>query len=150
MAVKPKRTVVPTPPQPPTENISEFAPPMERPLTSIVIAEPPTRPKRKAATKSSEAHQPIQKRKRSSPSITDSEESLASTQTCPPTTSSSSAPSRQKRRQLIKTNANPNQVNCLYNSENCGQKSEFRVRLYSRPLFSSANIPDPILYFAEL
>ena len=75
---------------------------MELPLTSIVIAEPPTRPKRKAATKSSEALQPIQKRKRSSPSITESDESLASTQTCPPTISSSSAPSRQKRRQLIK------------------------------------------------
>ena len=74
---------------------------MELPLTSIVTAEPPSRPKRRAATKASAAIQPL-KRKRSSPSITESEESLASVQTCPPTTSSSTAPSRNKRRQLIK------------------------------------------------
>ena len=70
-------------------------------LTSIVIAEPPTRPKRKEATKATESFQPTQKIKRSSPSITESDESLASTQTCSPATSSSSAPLRQKRRQLI-------------------------------------------------
>ena len=99
MPVKPKKTVVPVPPQPPTESVTDFAPPMELPLTSIVIAEPPTRPKRKAATKATESFQPTQKRKRSSPSITESDESLASTQTCPLATSSSSAPSRQKRRQ---------------------------------------------------
>ena len=40
--------------------------------------------------------------KRSSLSITESDESLASVQTCPPTTSSSTAPSQNKRRQLIK------------------------------------------------
>ena len=101
MPTKPKRTVVPAPPQPPTENISDFAPPMELPLTSIEIAKPPSRPKRKAATKASAALQPL-KRKRASPSITESDESIASVQTCPPTTSSSSAPSRNKRRQLIK------------------------------------------------
>ena len=55
MPVKPKRNLVPVPPQPPTENTTDFAPPMELPLTSIVIAEPPSRPKRKAATKASEA-----------------------------------------------------------------------------------------------
>ena len=74
---------------------------MEPPLTSIVIAEPPSRPKMKAATKASAAILPL-KRKRSSPSITESDESLASVQTCPPTTYSSTAPSRNKRRQLIK------------------------------------------------
>ena len=63
--------------------------------------EPPTRPKRKAATKATAALQPM-KRKRSSPSITESDESLASVQTCPPTTSNSTALSRSKRRQLIK------------------------------------------------
>ena len=99
MPTKPKRTVVP--PQPPSENLSDFAPPIELPLTSIVIAEPPSRPKRKAATKASAAIQQL-KRKRSSPSITESDESLASVQTCPPTTSSSTAPPRNKRRQLLK------------------------------------------------
>ena len=91
MPTKPKRTVLPASPQPPSENICDFAPPRELPLTSIVIAEPPTRPKRKAATKTTAALQPL-KRKRSSPSITESDESLASFQTCPPTTSSSTSP----------------------------------------------------------
>ena len=58
--------------------------------------------KRKAATKATEALQPSQKRKRSSPSITEPDESLASKQTCPPTVSSTSAPTRQKRRHMIK------------------------------------------------
>ena len=81
MPVKPKKTVVTAPPQPPTERVTNFAPPMELPLTSIVIAEPPTRPQRKAATKATESFRPTQKRKRSSPFITESDESLASTQT---------------------------------------------------------------------
>ena len=100
MTTKPKKTVITAPLQPPTDVIGDFAPPMELPLTSIVIAEPPTRPKKKAATKAAAALQPL-KRKRSSPSITESDESLASVQTCPPTTSSSTAPSRSKRRELI-------------------------------------------------
>ena len=102
MPIKTKRTLVPAPPQTPFENVTEFGPPKELPLTPIVIAEPPLRPKRKAAAKATETFQPIPKRKRSSPSFTESDKSLASIQTCPPTTSSSSAPSRQKRRQLIK------------------------------------------------
>ena len=101
MPTKPKRRVITAPPQPSTDDIGDFAPPMELPLTSIVISEPPRRPKRKAATKATAALQPF-KRKRSSPSIKESDESLASVQTCPPTTSSSTAPSRSKRRQLIK------------------------------------------------
>ena len=67
MPAKPKRTVVPAPPQPPSENLCEFEPPMLLPLTSIVVAEPPSRPKRKAATKATAALQPLSKRKRSSP-----------------------------------------------------------------------------------
>ena len=102
MPVKPKRFLVPATPEAPSENVNEFAPPLELPLTSIVISEPQSRPKRKAATNATEDLQPIPKRKRSSPSITESDESLASIQTCPPTTSSSSAASRQIRRQLIK------------------------------------------------
>ena len=33
MPVKPKKTVVPAPPKPPTESVTDFAPPMELPLT---------------------------------------------------------------------------------------------------------------------
>ena len=109
MPVKPKKTLVPAPPQPPIESVTDFSPPMELPLTSIVIAEPPTQPKRKAATKATESSQPTQKRKRSCPSITESDKSLASNQFCPPATSSSSAPSCQKRRQLIKQTQVQNQ-----------------------------------------
>ena len=53
MPTKPKRSVEPVPPQPPIEILCDFAPPMELPVTSIVNAEPPSRPKRKAATKAS-------------------------------------------------------------------------------------------------
>ena len=102
MPNKPKITTVSEPPQLPSENLSDPTPPMELPLTSIVIAEPPSRPKRKAATKATAALQPSRKRKRSSLSITESGESLASVQTCPLTTSSFSATSRIKKRQLIK------------------------------------------------
>ena len=58
MPKKPKKTIVTAPPQPPTEMVTDFAPPMVLPQTSIVIAKPPTRPKRKAATKVTEALQP--------------------------------------------------------------------------------------------
>ena len=102
MPTKGKKIFVPAPPQQPTETVTEFAPPMALPQTLIVIAEPPTRPKLKAATKATEALQLSQKRKQFFPSKTESDESLASTQTCPPTVSSISAPSRQKRRQMTK------------------------------------------------
>ena len=87
---------------------TDFAPPLVLPQTTIVIAEAPTRPKRKAATKATEALQHTQKRKRSSPSITESDKSMTSTQNCPPTLSSTSAPPRQRRRQMIKTSADSN------------------------------------------
>ena len=101
MPTKPKRTVITAPPKQPVEVTCDFVPPMEMPSTSIVIAEPPTRPKRKAATKATAALKPL-KRQRSTPSVTESDESLASVQTCPPRASGSSAPSRSKRRQIIK------------------------------------------------
>ena len=101
LPTNPKRTVITAPPKPPTEDICTFAPPMELPSTSIVIAEPPTMPKRKAATKAKAALKPL-KRELSTPSVTESDKSLASVQTCPPTASSSSAPSRSKRRQIFK------------------------------------------------
>ena len=61
MPTKPKKTIVPAPPQPPTELVTDFAPRLVLPQTSIVIAEPPTPPKRKAATKATEALQPTKK-----------------------------------------------------------------------------------------
>ena len=102
MPTKPKKTLVSAPPQPPTETVLDFAPPLALPQTAILIAEPPTRPKQKAAPKATEALQPSQKGKGSSPSLTESVEMLDSTQTCPSTVSSTLAPSRQKRRQMVK------------------------------------------------
>ena len=101
MPTKPKRTVITAPPKPPAEVTSDFVVPMVMPSTSIVIAEPPSRPKRKAANKATAALKPL-KRQRSTPSVTESDESLASVQTCPPTALSSSAPSQIKRRQIIR------------------------------------------------
>ena len=62
MPTKPKRTVITAPPQPTTADMGNFALPKELPLTSIVIAEPPTRPKRKAATKATAALQPLKRK----------------------------------------------------------------------------------------
>ena len=55
-----KKTIVPAPPQPPIETVTDFAPPMTLPQTSIVIADSPSRPKRKAATKATTAFPPSQ------------------------------------------------------------------------------------------
>ena len=85
MPTEPKNTVVPIPLQPTLEKFTDLAPPKTLPQTSIIIAEPPTRPIMKAATKSTTAIQRSNERKRSSPSKTESDESMASTQTCPPT-----------------------------------------------------------------
>ena len=101
MPTKPKRTIATARQKQPTEITSDFAVPMEMPSTSIVIAEPPSSPKRKAATKASAALFPL-KRKRSTPSVTESDESVTSVQTCPPTASSPGVYARNKRRQIIK------------------------------------------------
>ena len=101
MPTKPKRQLSTAPPNQPTESSNDLAVPMELPTTSIVIAEPPSRPKRKAATKASVALIPS-KRKRPTVSITESDESATSVQTCPPTTSSTGAIGKQRRRQNIK------------------------------------------------
>ena len=100
MPTKPKRSLKTAPPKQPAEIRSDFAVPIEMPSTSIVIAKPPSRPKRKAATKASAALIPS-KRKRSTPSVTESDESITSVQTCPPTTSSPGIIARNKRRQII-------------------------------------------------
>ena len=97
MPIKPKRSIITAPPKQPAEIRSDFAVPMEKPSTSIVIAEPPSRSKRKASA----ALIPL-KRKRSTPSVTQSDESVTSVQTCPPTTSSPGVIARNKRRQIIK------------------------------------------------
>ena len=102
MPTKPKKTLVFAPPQPPTETVIDFATPMVLRQTSTMNAEPTTRTKQKAALKAMEAIQPSHKRKRSSPSVTESDEPLTSTQTCRPTVSSTSEPSRQKQRQMVK------------------------------------------------
>ena len=138
----------------------DFAPPMELPLTSILIAEPPSRPKMKAATKASAAIQPL-KRKRSSPSITESDESLASVQTCPPTTSSSTAPSRNKRRQLIKqthiqkrsivssimkVSAQSQDVKTDYTVGQCSPVQTYRTQCYISPNYEG---PDTSMTVGE-
>ena len=84
MPTKPKRSITTVPPKRPAEKRNDFAVPMEMPSSSIVIAEPPSRPKRKAATKASAALIPL-KRKRSTTSVTESDESVTSVQNCPPT-----------------------------------------------------------------
>ena len=61
MPTKPKRSLITAPPKQPAEVRSVFAVPMEIPSTSIVIAEPPSRPKRKAATKASAALVPLKR-----------------------------------------------------------------------------------------
>ena len=101
MRTKLKRQLSRAPPKQPTELSSNFAVPMELPTTSIVIAEPPSKPKRKAATKASVALIPT-KRKRSTVSVTASDESATSIQVCPPSTSSTGAIGKHKRRQNIK------------------------------------------------
>ena len=70
MPTKPKKPVVPALPKSPSENLKDSAPPMELSLTSIVIAAPPSRPKRKAATQATATLQPSTKLKRSFPSNT--------------------------------------------------------------------------------
>ena len=101
MPIKPKRHVpLASPNQQPEQDI-QFAAPINLPTSSFVIAEPPSRPKRKAASKASAILMPA-KRTRTSVSVTGSDESAASTQTGPPMTSSSSVTGKQKRRQQLK------------------------------------------------
>ena len=101
LPTKPKKIVITAPPKPPSET-TDFALPMTLPKTSIVNSESPSRPKCKAAMRAPTTTQPSQKRRRSSPSITESAKSMAFTQTCPPNLTANSAPSQQKRRQMPK------------------------------------------------
>ena len=101
MPTKPKKQQTTAPPNQTTESNNDLAVPMGLPTSSIVIAEPPSRPKRKAATKASAALLPS-KRKRSAISTTESDESVTPIQSCPPTTPSTAAIGKQKRRQNLK------------------------------------------------
>ena len=101
MPTKPKKQQPTSPPNQTTESNNDLAVPMGLPTSSIVIAEPPSRPKRKAATKDSAALLPS-KRKRSAISTTESDESVTPIQSCPPTTPSTAAIGKQKRRQNLK------------------------------------------------
>ena len=147
MTTKPKQTVITAPPKQPVEVTCDFAPPMEMPSTSIVISEPPTRPKRKAATKATAALKP-QKRQRSTPSVTESDESLASVQNCPPTASGSSAPSRSKRRQIIKQTQNSKQINNFIHKVGRSSEPTRRNGLFSRPILSYTVLSYTILLVA--
>ena len=97
MPTKPKRQQSTAPPNQPTESSNDLAVPMGLPTSSIVIAEPPSRPKRKAATKALVVLLPS-KRKRSAISTTESDESVTPIQTCPPTTPSTAAIGKRRRR----------------------------------------------------
>ena len=101
LPTKPKKQQTTAPPNQPTNSSNDLAVPMGLPTSSIVIAEPPSRPKKKAATKASVTVLPS-KRKRSAISITESDEYVTSIQTCPPTTPSTAAIGKQRRRQNIK------------------------------------------------
>ena len=102
LPTKPKKIVITAPPKPPSETTTDFALPITLPKTLIVILESLSRPKCKAAMRAPTTTQPSQKRRRSSPSITESAKSMAFTQNCPQNMTANSAPSRQKRRQMPK------------------------------------------------
>ena len=147
MPTKPEKTVVPAPPQPPTETVTDFAPPMTLPQTSIVIAEPPIRPKRKAATKATTTLQPSQKRKRSSPSITESDLSIASTQNYPQTYWQAQ-PFADRKDSDVKTTTNSKQIFCCHNHKYCRSQSRHRtIKLYRRPVFTHSDVLDTKLRF---
>ena len=94
MPTKPKKQQSTAPPNQTTESNNDLAVPIGLPTSSIVIAKPPSRPKRKAATKASVALLPS-KRKRSAISTTESDESVTPIQSCPPTTPSTAAIGKQ-------------------------------------------------------
>ena len=101
MPTKPKKQQSTAPPNQPTDSSNDLAVPMGLPTSSVVIVEPPSRPKRKAATKASVALLPS-KRKRFAISTRELDESVTPIQTCPPTTPSTAAIGKQRRRQNMK------------------------------------------------
>ena len=154
MPTKPKRQLLTAPPNKRTESSNDLAVPMELPTTSIVIAEPPSRPKRKAATKASVALIPT-KRKRSTVSNTESDESATSVQTCPLTTSSTGAIGKQKRQQNIKKKqienksiilaiqtaaAQPNQEESNFTVGPCSPTTLYPTQFYVSPNYEEPEL----------
>ena len=115
MPTKTKNIVVPAPPNPPYETNTDFTLPMTVPQTSNVIAEPPSSPKRKAAMRATTTTQPSQKRRRSSPSITESDESMASTKTCPPKSGGKQRTNATEETPNAERTANKEQIYNLFN-----------------------------------
>ena len=95
------------------------------PSTSIVIAEPPSRPKRKAATKASAALIPL-KRKRSTPSVTESDESVTNQyKLFPPTTFS---PGEKQKKTNHQATTNPKQIdNLRHKDSRCPNSSKMTL-----------------------
>ena len=142
MPTKPKKQQSTAPPNQPTESSNDLAVPMGLPTSSIVIAEPPSRPKRKAATKASVALLPS-KRKRSAISTTESDESVTPIQTCPPTTPSTAAIGKQRRGQNIKKQQIENK-SIISTIQTAAAQSN------SRPMLSNNLISNSILRLSQL
>ena len=85
--------------------------------TSIVIAEPPPRPKRKSDMRATTTAQPSQKRRRSSPSITESDESMASTQACSPKSVGKQRTITTEQTPDAERTANKEQIHNLHNQK---------------------------------
>ena len=115
------------------------------------MSERPTQPKRKAATNATAALNTTHKRKRSSPSKTESDESMASTQTCPPNLSSNSAQSRPKRRHMIKIQQIQNKsiVSTIMITAARNQDDE-ETNFSVDPLFTNTDVPNTALRLPEL
>ena len=64
MPAKPKKIVVPAAPKQPSQTTTDFAPLLTLLLKELVIAEPPIRPKTKAAIRATPTTKPSEKRKR--------------------------------------------------------------------------------------
>ena len=155
MPTKPKKQQTTAPRNQTTESNNDLAVPMELPTSSIIIAEPPSRTNRKAATKASAALIPS-KRKRSAISTTESDESVNPIQSCPPTTPSTSAIGKQKRRQNIKKQQIENKSiisirTCQVRNTNCCSAIQSRgVKLHSRSMLPNNFLPHSILRLSEL
>ena len=83
----------------------------------------------------------------STPSVTESDKSLASVQTCPPTASSSSAPSRNKRRQIIKQTQIKNK-SIILAIKTAAAQSQHNESDYCRPMLPCTVLPHTVIYFA--
>ena len=109
-----------------TPNNNRFGAAIDTSQASMVIAEPLSCPKRKAAMRATPRTQPSQKQKTPSPSITESNESMALTQTCPEICQQECVPSRQKRGQMLieQQLKNKSIISTIKNSADQNQETE--------------------------